>query len=313
MPRRVPWSCRSTLSYTTLENYPDGTGPTISSMPLQNQTHIHTNLTYPPSGLGAGTAPTALLTHGIATTILELDPLVHTYASAFFALPPNHTFIPGDAVAWVHRAASAPASSSNLTTYDYIIHDVFTGGAAPLALYTTSFLRALRKLLKDDGVAAINFTGDLARPASPMHAVLRTIMHVFEGRCRAFRDVPTADKHGMADVEEDMLNLAVFCVASPAAWPLRFRDAVERDYLASKTRRRFLVPRGEMEVSLTGYGGEGGEGNGESENGEGGGSGMPEMVTEANVGWWKAEQLRAARAHWRGMREVVPARVWEGW
>jgi len=202
-------------------------------------------------------------------------------------------------------------SAPDITTYDYIIHDVFTGGEAPLALYTTSFLRALRRLMKEDGVAAINFTGDLARATSPMHAVFRTIMHVFEGRCRAFRDMPAPapTASGTQQKDEDMLNVVIFCVASAEAWPLRFRDPVEGDYLKSKTRRQFLVPRGEMEIVLPTYEG---RGDGGGEDGREG-SEMPRMVTEANVGRWRGEQMRAARAHWRGMREVVPARVWELW
>jgi len=137
-----------------------------------------------------------------------------------------------------------------------------------------------------------------------MHAVLRTIMHVFEGRCRAFRDTPQSVSE-QEPKDEDMLNVVIFCVASADSWPFQVRDAVEGDYLKSQTRRQFLVPRKEMEVMLPTYEGESNE---EREV-----SGMPEFVTEANLGSWKAEQLRAARAHWRGMREVVPARVWEGW
>lgn len=39
--------------------------------------------------------------------------------------------------------------------YDYIVHDVFTGGAEPLELFTLEFLRDLKSLLKEDGVIAI--------------------------------------------------------------------------------------------------------------------------------------------------------------
>ncbi|KAJ4331385.1 hypothetical protein N0V85_009957, partial [Neurospora sp. IMI 360204] len=39
--------------------------------------------------------------------------------------------------------------------FDYIIHDVFTGGAEPVALFTYEFLQNLNSLLKPDGVVAI--------------------------------------------------------------------------------------------------------------------------------------------------------------
>lgn len=39
--------------------------------------------------------------------------------------------------------------------YDYIVHDVFTGGAEPVDLFTVEFLGNLHKLLKPDGAIAI--------------------------------------------------------------------------------------------------------------------------------------------------------------
>jgi Spermine/spermidine synthase domain len=102
-------------------------------------------------GLGIGTAPAALITHGINTTIVELDPVVYKFAVKYFGLPSNHTPIIGDAVHLVHDA-----QARNITTrYDYIIHDVFTGGAEPVELFTQEFLSGLKYLLKEDGVIAI--------------------------------------------------------------------------------------------------------------------------------------------------------------
>ena len=40
-------------------------------------------------------------------------------------------------------------------SYDYIVHDVFTGGAEPIPLFTLEFLRGLDALLKEDGAIAI--------------------------------------------------------------------------------------------------------------------------------------------------------------
>lgn len=41
------------------------------------------------------------------------------------------------------------------STYDYIIHDVFTGGAEPIDLFTREFIMGLSDLLRSDGVVAI--------------------------------------------------------------------------------------------------------------------------------------------------------------
>lgn len=103
------------------------------------------------SGLGIGTTPAALIKHGIDTTIVEIDPVVHKLATQYFDLPSNHVAAIEDATKFVKRAQKSPSSHQ----YDYIIHDVFTGGAEPAELFTLEFLRDLSSLLKDDGVIAI--------------------------------------------------------------------------------------------------------------------------------------------------------------
>ena len=101
-------------------------------------------------GLGVGTAPTGMIAHGINTTILELDPVVHEFALKYFNLPRNHTVVIGDAVQMVQQMIV------NVTPqYDIIIHDVFTGGAEPVELFTLEFLSNLSALLKPDGVIAM--------------------------------------------------------------------------------------------------------------------------------------------------------------
>ena len=102
------------------------------------------------SGLGIGTAPKAFISHGINTTIVELDPVVHEFATKYFDLPTAHTKVIQDAVPWVEHTTKTQPNS-----FDYIVHDVFTGGAEPTALFTQEFLQNLDTLLKEDGSIAI--------------------------------------------------------------------------------------------------------------------------------------------------------------
>jgi spermidine synthase len=102
------------------------------------------------SGLGTGSAPKSFIKHGINTTIVELDPVVHEYATKYFELPTNHTAHLSDAVPWV-----ADMSKAQPESFDFIVHDVFTGGAEPTALFTLEFLQGLYNLLKEDGSIAI--------------------------------------------------------------------------------------------------------------------------------------------------------------
>lgn len=101
------------------------------------------------SGLGIGTTPAALMQHGIDTTIVEIDPVVHDFATKYFGLPTAHTKVIQDAVTYASFAAEAGQK------YDYVVHDVFTGGAEPVELFTFEFLTHLHTVLKPGGVIAI--------------------------------------------------------------------------------------------------------------------------------------------------------------
>ncbi len=92
------------------------------------------------------------MAHGINTTIVEIDPIVHDFATKYFNLPSNHTLIIEDATIFVDKIE---AEGAHRTTYDYIIHDVFTGGAEPVELFTQEFLTGLSNSLSADGVIAI--------------------------------------------------------------------------------------------------------------------------------------------------------------
>lgn len=94
-----------------------------------------------------------MVKHGVATDIVELDPVVYRYATEFFGLAPNHTAYIEDAVGFVRREAAAPAAARK--KYDYVLHDVFTGGAVPASLFTIELFEGLRALMSDDGVIAI--------------------------------------------------------------------------------------------------------------------------------------------------------------
>jgi len=101
--------------------------------------------------MGIGTTPAALVAHGIDTTVVEIDPVVAKFASKYFQLPSNHTSVIEDAVTYTDRLAADEEGQR----YDYIIHDVFTGGAEPIPLFTLEFLQNLNTLLKPNGVVAI--------------------------------------------------------------------------------------------------------------------------------------------------------------
>lgn len=93
---------------------------------------------------------------------------MHKLATQYFNLPSNHVAAIEDATKFVKSAQQSPS----IHKYDYIIHDVFTGGTEPAELFTLEFLKDLSSLLKDDGVIAI-VSHNLLLPAC-----LNSISHI---------------------------------------------------------------------------------------------------------------------------------------
>jgi len=248
-------------------------------------------------GLGVGTASKALAAHGIDTETIELDPVVHEFAKAYFHLPrKHHSVILGNALEVVDRLVL----QSSAPLYRYIVHDVFTSGGEALALFSTPFLTQLRHLLHPEGSIAINFAGQIG--SRPTIQVMNTISRVFNGRCRIFRELE-ADPLSI-DVRDgaDFANLVVFCLHPRSSMRNRtplFRRAQEKDYLGSLSRREHLEPNPSNELQFPS------EADMRKEKFN--------TVEMTNIQSFLGEQRRYARMHWRIMRETVPDIVWQSW
>ncbi|UNI18234.1 hypothetical protein JDV02_004513 [Purpureocillium takamizusanense] len=235
-------------------------------------------------GLGVGTTPSAFVTLGINTTVVEIDRSVYELAAKYFQLKENNPPVIADAVSYTAAlAASAPE------TYDYIVHDVFTGGAEPVDLFTLEFFQGLAALLKPDGAVAINYAGDLSLPTPKL--IYRTIKHVFP-TCRIFRESPV-DAEAAKGHAPDFTNLVIFC--KKTAGPLRFRAPTARDLLRSPAREEFLALKHEVaqDVLLSGEDA----------------SVLSRNDTSAVVKWHETSAL----GHWAIMRNALPDMVWEQW
>ncbi|KHN99112.1 spermine/spermidine synthase [Metarhizium album ARSEF 1941] len=236
-------------------------------------------------GLGAGTTPSALVSHGINTTVVELDPVVYEFASKYFGLKENNPPILQDAVSYTAELAKTAPS-----TYDYIVHDVFTGGAEPIDLFTLEFFQGLHALLKPQGVTAINYAGDLTLPSSKV--IYRTIKQVFP-TCRIFREMPP-DMEAVKTTGLDFTNMVIFCKKTDDS-PLSFRRPTAKDFLQSPAREEFLplpneIPETDMLL-------------GEDEG----------ILTRNETSKLAKWHETSAIGHWSLMRLAIPAMVWERW
>ncbi|GAA5885891.1 hypothetical protein JCM5296_000178 [Sporobolomyces johnsonii] len=258
-------------------------------------------------GLGAGLSTRVLHAHGVNLTICEIDPAVYAYARTYFGVPePTGEVVLRDARAWLEQSAEDKQ-------FDYIVHDVFTGGAVPASLFTMEFWSTLRQRLHPSGVLAVNFAGALSSPASKL--VLSTLLSSFP-HCRAFEDVPasTADD-GLGD-DTVFKNVVVFCTPS---WflPVEFRAPERSDWLeypSPQIRKRVFERYHEQEIELERF-----RLPAEGEGEDGGDSEWVRrqrdewLLRDENAKRLEDEQLEGTRDHWNGMAEVLPPETWATW
>ncbi|KAG2369666.1 hypothetical protein BDR07DRAFT_1447516 [Suillus spraguei] len=248
-------------------------------------------------GLGTGISANAFAQHGMATTIVEIDPAVYDAARQYFGLSDpgiNNVFLQ-DARGWVRsRRAMAEAEDPSVIKYDVVVHDCFSGGGVPEHLFSIEFWNDLKAILSPEGVVAVNFAGKLASDSS--QAILVTLLRAFV-QCRAFHD--RIEPISQEEFHTHFVNIVFFCSPSPA--PLIFRPAVEEDYLHSYLRRHILSSLDEREINHAQI----------RDNSIWSAATEEKFVlTDAHnaLNTWQEEE---ALEHWKLMREIIPDVVWE--
>jgi len=220
-------------------------------------------------GLGTGALPTALAKSGIRSDVVEIDPAVARFAEKYFWFTPTGKTYVEDARTFIRNADSQ---------YDLIVHDTFTGGATPDHLLSVEVLHELRRLLRPDGVLALNMVGFQRGPhAAATWAVERTLRAEFP-LVRAFRDSPL-------DHRADQTNNIVF-FASDASLdfevnPLgQFNDTLCAKILPPLKNRELVtdVPPGDI-------------------------------ITDSHNPLTRL-QLPVAEEHYRAMQQLLPFDVW---
>ncbi|KAF3903655.1 hypothetical protein AA313_de0206331 [Arthrobotrys entomopaga] len=259
-------------------------------------------------GLGIGTSASGLIEHGVETHIVEIDPVVYKFAKEYFGLPPNHTAHIGDAVSYIRNEyMKAAIKQEQHKKYDYILHDVFTGGAVPADLFTWEFLEGLKSFLKPNGVIAINYAGDLQQPDAM--SIVHTILSVFN-TCLAFREFPKEEDHD--DSKGDFTNMVIYCTPfhRPRKDPKNsyhntidekdieapyFHGPLREDFLNTWVREAKLMPTNPVDLS------------GVVEAAK---AGNVSRLSISTVGRLKQWQKDSAVSHWAIMNTVVPQSVW---
>ncbi|CAG8787938.1 13305_t:CDS:2, partial [Acaulospora morrowiae] len=125
--------------------------------------------------------------------------------------------------------------------YDYVLHDVFTGGSVPSALFSVEALEQIKRVMKEGGILALNFVGSERWPqAESLALVTNTIRSVFP-YIKCFKE---------GTQEEGSFQNMVFFASTRE---LKFRPPVEADFLNSDMRRFMLGNFMEWPVNLKKY------------------------------------------------------------
>jgi hypothetical protein len=119
-------------------------------------------------------------------TAIEIDPVVHQFAEEYFGLP-NMNVLYQDGRKFIENSNEK---------WDYILHDVFTGGSVPAHLFTIEMWNAVKAKLSLNGVVVVvrlclfamlikNIVGSPEDVAT--RAVMSTLVSSFK-YCRGFGD-----------------------------------------------------------------------------------------------------------------------------
>ena len=221
-------------------------------------------------GLGPGTAAMGLQAAGVTVDVMELHKeVVHT-AEAYFGWEPNGRVWAMDAVATV---ALLERTEPDIR-YDFILHDVCSGGAMAETLLSLHFLRKLSRLLADNGVIAINFFGG---EDSNLHLLGRTIEMAF-GHVRCFGDEHT---------DSPTRNFVFFASRSPVS----FRPPSPEDFRGSSMQAEALATFHSREILLK-LGSDLG------------------VLDDPSQGFDTDALMMYARSHWEAMRSILPSSFW---
>ncbi|KAJ3302931.1 hypothetical protein HDV03_004443 [Kappamyces sp. JEL0829] len=148
-------------------------------------------------GLGIGASAKTLMDSGATMDVVELDPVLYRYAIDYFHLPAPRSAHLVDGRLFLENTTDSGV-------YDYILHDVFSGGVVPAPLFSIEAFQRCKTLLKPDGVLAVNFVGSRASMATL--SVLKTLQSVFS-TVSAYEEDPAAD-------DSQVMNLVFYATAN---------------------------------------------------------------------------------------------------
>lgn len=244
-------------------------------------------------GMGIGTVTGALIEHGCDVDAIEIDPVIVRFGGQFFWFRPR-TVLVEDAVLFLRRARR-DIRFKRRQKYDYVIHDVFTGGTIAENLISKRVLSDIASVMHPDGVLALNFVGDVANSCASsdsginfMTARLHQVFDHVRGFYEAIdEDSSTNDRCSSRESHGSVQNIVFF--ASNVSSRTTFRPPTAYDTLGCPLRQETLTRFVDHPLSLP--------------------SQSPSTATPDGAELLRA-QRRAARAHATALQQEFGQQLW---
>ncbi|RIA89540.1 S-adenosyl-L-methionine-dependent methyltransferase [Glomus cerebriforme] len=222
-------------------------------------------------GLGIGVSAKSLQAHNVFLNIVELDPAVYNFATNYFGLEPKHNIYIQDGRKFINDEHSQ--------SYDYVLHDVFTGGSVPPSLFSFEALEQIKRILKKDGVLALNFVGSEKWPHAESLALVKNTINAVFPYYKCFREGPSE--------QGSFQNMIFFASVKP----IIFRNPTDDDFMGSAMREYMLGNFMQWSIDLTKFGN------------------VTDIITDLNNPLDKL-QILSAFEHWNIMRTLFPQKFW---
>ncbi|GES82223.1 hypothetical protein GLOIN_2v1728725 [Rhizophagus clarus] len=222
-------------------------------------------------GLGIGVSANSLQAHNVLLNIVELDPAVYDFATNYFGLEPKHNIYIQDGRRFINEEHSQ--------SYDYVLHDVFTGGSVPSSLFSLEALVQIKRILKKDGILALNFVGSEKWPHSENLALVKNTINAVFPYYKCFREGPS---------EKGSFQNMVFFASTK---PIIFRKPTNDDFMDSAMREYMLENFMQWTIDLSKL------------------NNITDIITDLNNPLDKLQHLSAFE-HWNIMRNLFPQEFW---
>ncbi|KAF9979345.1 hypothetical protein BGZ73_000039 [Actinomortierella ambigua] len=217
---------------------------------------------------------------GVLVDVVEIDPVVANYARLYFGWPKPHQLFIQDGRQFIEQAPTAK--------YDYVIHDVFTGGGVPPSLFSVEALLEIRRIMKPDGVLALNMVGsEHPNKSLALHSVRKTLLAVFPYVVAYKEDMDSFDAYQ---------NIVFFASTNPIEFeeftPPDPNAPVEEGQMAPSVMRDWILTSFQNWPMTTPYD-----------------PALGELILDRN-NTLNAMQRDGAIDHWHAMRSLFPQDFW---